>query len=201
MRLPYLKAAFPPPQPTNCCQRLYIRILNPWSVSKTCHDWCLTPVSLYTSPAQIQKHLQWLQFYRPSDFYRRIIFNIWTVGHVMPSFKPPFAPFEDIQGASVCDMFKARIRTTWLLRVGTLGGNSADGTLGGNSANQASLHASTQAAAGTCRTHLASYSVGVQLLTQAAAGTYYHPNIHTRVQTQGLFQSSSALVVESIFLI
>jgi len=58
---------------------------------------------------------------------------------------------------SVCDMCKARIRTTWLLRVGTL--------------VWLRLHVSTQAATGTCRTHLASYSVGVQLSTQAAAGT------------------------------
>jgi len=70
----------------------------------------------------------------------------------------------------------------------------------------------TLAAAGTCRTNLASYSVGVQSSTQAAAHTLegkalefssqrkrqqertYHPNNHTRVQTQGLSQSSSALL-------
>ena len=70
----------------------------------------------------------------------------------------------------------------------------------------------TRAAAGMCRTHLASYSVGVQFSTQAAAHTCqvkalefssqrkrqqeraYHPNNHTRVQTQGLSQSSSALL-------
>ena len=64
----------------------------------------------------------------------------------------PFAPFEDIQGASVCDMLKARIRTLWLLRVGTLGGNSADGTLGGNSANQASARINASSSRNVPRT-------------------------------------------------
>jgi len=39
MRLPYLKAAFPPPQQTTCCRRLYTRILSPRSVSQT---WLVT---------------------------------------------------------------------------------------------------------------------------------------------------------------
>jgi len=51
------------------------------------------------------------------------------------------------------------------------------------------LHASTQAAAGTCHTHLASYSDGVQQQERA-----YYPNNNTRVRTQGLSQSSSALL-------
>ena len=49
-------------------------------------------------------------------------------------------------------------------------------------------------ATGTCRTHLASYSDGVRFSTQRQQERAYHPNNNTRVQTQGLSQSSSALL-------